>query len=94
MVTTKIFYEYRTRAGCHEPAMLARFGWTFERFRSPLHFWYVVLKLRSVWICAISTMTKGTDQIFWARGQGPKRARGAPPGRAVGVEARSRMPHP
>ena len=51
MVTTKIFYEYRTRAGCHESAMLARFGWTFERFRSPLHFWYVVLKLRSVWIC-------------------------------------------
>ncbi|KAK7238574.1 palmitoyl-(protein) hydrolase [Aureococcus anophagefferens] len=46
------------------PAVLARFGWSFERFRSPLHFWYIVLKWRSILICAITTLDDGAVQLF------------------------------
>ncbi|KAH8074690.1 palmitoyl-(protein) hydrolase [Aureococcus anophagefferens] len=45
------------------PAVLARF-WSFERFRSPLHFWYIVLKWRSILICAITTLDDGAVQLF------------------------------
>ncbi|KAH8057813.1 palmitoyl-(protein) hydrolase [Aureococcus anophagefferens] len=47
-----------------DPAVLARFGWSFERFRSPLHFWYIVLKWRSILICAITTLDDGAVQLF------------------------------
>ena len=63
-IMVKIFREYATHAGCHSPAVLARFGWSFERFRSPLHFWYIVLKWRSILICAITTLDDGAVQLF------------------------------